>query len=543
VLHALIVVALFHLVRRLGGGIAAAAIGAAIFAVHPVHVEAVANIVGRSELIAALFALLACHAHITCTLRPALRIGVTALCYAIALGGKEIAITLPLLLALIDHVRGERFDRHAFGALAVVLIVYVGARAAVLGGVLGSQPASYLFGVPIGERIAMAVATWPRIALLLLWPATLSSEWGPGLLGNPVGWTDPAVLGGLLLLAAVIAGVVLSWRRERLVALALLWFVIAYAPVSNVLWAGGTILAERALYLPTVGLAFLAVPFAHRIHAMATTRRQLATRATAFACIAIVLLATARTWTRTPVWQSTDTLAAALVADHPDSFRTIWRHADQRVLSNDLAGALPLYRQAADLTRGYEYGLDLNFASVLIASGRPGEAEGVLVKAVERTPYRAQGRFLLAGARIAQSRFHDAIVAVDDALAQPRVTSADSMRLAHAAALAYDGLGDTATALDRRLASLGGEADLVLEVPGASDRPTKNDALAGFEPWAHLARLEYVAGHPREAKRALERARALAPIAVRDSLTLAALLDPRSRFVYGPWLPLAEVLE
>jgi predicted Zn-dependent protease len=276
---------------------------------------------------------------------------------------------------------------------------------------------------------------------------------------------------------------------------------------------------------------------------MATTRRQLATRATAFACIAIVLLATARTWTRTPVWQSTDTLAAALVADHPDSFRTIWRHADQRVLSNDLAGALPLYRQAADLTCGYEYGLDLNFASVLIASGRPGEAEGVLVKAVERTPYRTQGRFLLAGARIAQSRFHDAIVAVDDALAQPRVSPADSMRLAHAAALAYDGLGDTAAALDRRLASLGDEADLVLEVPGASDRLTKNEALAGFEPWAHLARLEYVAGHPREAKRALERARALAPIAVRDSLTLAALLDPRSRFVFGPWLPLAEVLE
>lgn len=543
VLHATVVVALFHLVRRLAGGIAGAAAGAAHFAVHPVHVEAVSGIVGRSDLIAALFVLLACHAHITRTLRPAVRIGATALCYAIALGGKEIAVTLPLLLALIDRVRGARFDRRAIGVLAAVLVLYLGARAAVLGSVIGTLPASYLFGVPVVDRIAMAVATWPRIALLVLWPATLSSEWGPGLLGTPVAWSDPAVLGGLLLLVAVAACTAMSWRRQPLVALALLWFVIAYAPVSSLLFAGGTLLAERELYLPTAGLAFLGVPAVRWLQAMAPARRPLLTRAAAIACVLLLMLAAARTRTRTPVWRSTETLAAALIADHPQSFRSIWRAADQRVVSGDAASAIALYRQAADLTRGFEYGLDLNFASVLIAAGRPAEAEALLVKAIQRTPRGTQGRFLLAGARIAQSRFSDAIAAVDAALAQPHVSPSDSMRLAHAGALAYDGLGNIDAALARRLASLGDEGDRVLAGPVVAGAPAVSQGAAEFEPWAHLARLEYMAGHPREAKRALERARALAPVALRDSLTFAALLDARSRLVYGPWKPSSEVLE
>ena len=100
-LHAAVTALVFALLLELGTGLFAAAAAGAIFAVHPVHVEAVANVVGRAEILAALFFLLACIAFLR--LRPGWRTAAVAgLLYLGALLSKEIGVTLPAALLLLQ---------------------------------------------------------------------------------------------------------------------------------------------------------------------------------------------------------------------------------------------------------------------------------------------------------------------------------------------------------------------------------------------------------------------------------------------------------
>ncbi|HVG43266.1 MAG TPA: hypothetical protein VM890_01010, partial [Longimicrobium sp.] len=191
-LHAAVAVLVAALVRRLGGGTGPAAAAGAVFAVHPVHVEAVANLVGRSELLAALFVMAACHAYLRGPPRSAGRIAALSALYLLGLGAKEIAVTLPVLLLVLDALRGrgERVGPRALlarnapllAALAGTLLVYLALRVNASGGVLGVGAAPYLAGISTADRLATGVGLFPEYARLLLWPRSLSADWGPGLL-------------------------------------------------------------------------------------------------------------------------------------------------------------------------------------------------------------------------------------------------------------------------------------------------------------------------------------------------------------------------
>src|SRR5690606_30262741 len=114
-LHSGVVLLLFLLLRRWTSTWLACA-GAAVFAVHPVHVEAVANVVGQAELLAACFTLAGCLLYRrwldteTVPARVALLLG-TGVAYALAFGSKEIAVTLPALLVLITLLERRPLTR------------------------------------------------------------------------------------------------------------------------------------------------------------------------------------------------------------------------------------------------------------------------------------------------------------------------------------------------------------------------------------------------------------------------------------------------
>jgi hypothetical protein len=242
----------------------AAFIAAALFAVHPVHVEAVGNVVGQSEIIVGIVIPLAVGWYIRA--RRAGPLGfrdgaLLAALYAVGLAAKEHAVVLPGLLLFAELLLVEdsapprtRLER-VFPtqlALIAVLVTFWTIRTMVTGGVVGRDihPAFRYGG--IGTRLLTALGVIPEWFRLLLVPLHLSADYNPQEI--PVLSTlGVRPLFGLGLILGLLAALGWAWRRRPVVAFGILWMGLTLLPVSNFLIPTGILLAERTLFLPSVG--------------------------------------------------------------------------------------------------------------------------------------------------------------------------------------------------------------------------------------------------------------------------------------------------
>lgn len=505
VLHAAASALVAWLVLRLGGGRAAALGAGLVFACHPVHVEAVANLVGRAEVLATLGVLGACHVYLGAGRMGAGRMAALAALYLLALWAKETAVTLPALLLVLDALRpregqapaGGLLRRNAsiLGVLAGVLVGYVALRLAVLGWV-ETDPAPYLRGLSTADRLATAVRLWPEYLRLMFWPVDLSAEWGPDAL-RPATWGEPLVWIGLLLGAALGAVAWMSWKSDRWIGAGVLWFVIAVLPVSQAVVPVGFLLAERTLYLPSVALAFLIPP------AVAALRKYPAQLSQSLATAgAIVLLLGLRTWTRTPTWESTNTVFEQMVRDHPNLWIVHWQAGELLVRGGRAEEAVAWYERAGQKVNFYHPGINVAYASILLDLGHLDPAEALLRRTLSIKPRLPAVRMHLGSVLVQRGRFREALAV----LSPDSVEGADAgmrARLAHRRALAYDGLGQADSALAVRQASL-------REAGSAASGPA----------WFHYARLLALRGRGDEAQAAVDSARARFAPEIRDRVTV-----------------------
>ena len=292
---------------------AAAFCGAALFAVHPVHVESVAWICGRTDVIATLLVLAAFLVHRRAEESEVPRWLAAGLLFLPALFAKEVAATLPAIVALDRWLRTEgepkRIGRALRAALpfALALAVYVGVRSIVLRG-----GAELLHLGPL-EWASTAAFVLARYLTLLVLPVSLDAHYPYAALD---GLHDPLAIVGLLMVAIVAVAAVVLFRRSRADAFWLLWIPITLAPVMLFGRFGDVLMADRFLYLPSVGLAILF----GRGCALTTSFESRARRAVPlFACsLAIGALA----WTsadRTHVWNDDVTLFSDMARTSPRS--------------------------------------------------------------------------------------------------------------------------------------------------------------------------------------------------------------------------------
>lgn len=335
-LHALVSILVFLLIEKLFTRTAAFA-GALVFAVHPLHTEAVANVVGQNELWAALGVLGACLIYVS---RPQ---GVPAslkrkaailVLYAIALLAKESAVVLPGLLVLLDFVQ-QRVTltragllQYARGmllfitAFCAVLAAYLLLRHSVLGNLAGTDAAPGLPYLREDGRVLNAFRAWPEFVRLLFFPLDLTVDYAPGVILPVISITPMVVLG--MLLVAVVVLLALSTPQAPRAGIAAGWFLITILPVSNFFFPIGVLIAERTLYMPSLAAAFLA-GFAWEGMSKAAERE---TRRLSLA-LAVVILAffSIRTVVRNPDWDSLQTVWHSLGRDHPESYRAQWLNA------------------------------------------------------------------------------------------------------------------------------------------------------------------------------------------------------------------------
>lgn len=333
-LHVMTCVAVFWLACGLLP-LAAAWVAAALYAVHPVHVEAVANVVGQSELWVALLVTLAMglfvHGRLAGPITLNRWLGIGGL-YVAACFFKEHAIVLPVLLLLAEATviadrasLVERLTRMRLPLLVLLALAlaYLGVRGrVVVGGGSGFVPYLPFQVVQFSstDRVLTAIGVAPEWLRLLLWPARLTTEYSPQYVEIAQG-PSIAQLPGLLLLLGVLGLAVACWRRSPVTAFGIGWLVATLLPASNFIVPAGFIVAERTLLLPSIGALIAlssAIPWLYE-----RLERKPALRYAAGAAVALLVgLGITRSVTRNRVWRDDDTLFRQGVLDSPDSYRS-----------------------------------------------------------------------------------------------------------------------------------------------------------------------------------------------------------------------------
>lgn len=381
--HAGVSVGVAALARRWTRSSGAALLAGTLFAVHPVHVEAVANVIGRTELMAALFVILSVlialeHDHLWWSL----------VAWTLGLLSKETAIVAPVLVVAgwIAGVGGAgRPPRRrvlAYGAGWLALgTAYLVLRWSVLHSFTHQLWVAPVFvgASPAAVRLT-AVSAFTDFARLLVFPWKLRADYSPGertLMTTPL---DPHVLLGLACLVVWATLVILAWRRGRRVeAFGLCWIAIALLPVANLLFPAGVLVAERTLYLPSAGLAL----------AVGAWLKDAPPRRLGIVTGLAILAGGVRTALRVPVWRDTESLSRSVLRDSPRSYISPLLMAGAYLAQHDSERALESIRTSAAITdhapKALVWGADVAFQL-----GRPRLADSLLTRldlACQRCPF------------------------------------------------------------------------------------------------------------------------------------------------------------
>jgi hypothetical protein len=440
-LHALVSALVLLLGVRAGLERAAALAGALLFAVHPIHSEAVANVSGRAELLSAALFLLALLVFARGR-EPGGRLRLPPLAAAAALSflamlSKEHAVTFvgaaaawealvrrPAGEPLLEFVRRRAGElSRTFALLALPALGFLAARRAVLGSLLLAPGAvtpieNPAVGLPFLARTATAVAALGRYALLFVFPLNLSPDHGVAETGPVRSPLDPWFLAGLACVLALAAVLAAAWRRSRPVALSILAAAVPFSIVSNVPFTIGTILAERLLYLPSAGLCLLAGA------ALPPLARLAGWGPAWLLAAALLCVGSARTVSANAAWKDDFTLYSRAVGAAPRSVRVLGNLAVELAARGRPEEAVPLLERAVLLAPDFAPNR-INLAGALLKRGELAEAEAQIRHVLAREPAHAVALLQLGAIRARRGEVAGAREAFERALsADPKLSAA-----------------------------------------------------------------------------------------------------------------------
>ncbi len=444
-LHAGVCFLLFALLRRLAPARPGFALAAALlFAVHPVHTEAVTSIVGRAELLAALFGLagylLWLEAAAASRRRAIGLAGASGLCFFLAAASKESAAVWPALLVLhrLFRLPGLAEDRSsrtkaptrasalggfltrdlwAWGGVALYLLL----RRIALGSFLGLGEVSFvdnpLFHASLSTRLLTAAkALWIGIARTLA-PFTLQPDYSFDSIPLASSWFSPAALGLLAWIALLLLA--LRARRTRpLLAWSAFFYAATILPVSNLVIPIGTIFAERLLYLPSLGLLALVALLPSLLAREFPTGRGVTTaRRLAPALLALLLLlGAARTWARNRDWADDAALFEKAARTQPKSAKVQNNLGSVRGKAGRWKEAEAAYRAALAIHEDYPASWN-GLGNALLMQQRYAEAEAAFRRLLERHPDNREAHVRLGNLQLEVGRAADALASFDRAIA------------------------------------------------------------------------------------------------------------------------------
>ncbi len=494
----------------------AALAGGLVFAVHPVHTEAVANIVGRAEMLTAFFVITAIIVYIRAGRQgriSAAAVLVIAACYALACFSKETGVVLPGLLLATDltlpsHEPAQTFKGYVrtrlplFSVLTGVLLLVFAARWAVLGAAVESLPhLTFALDNSFTTRLFTMARVWPRYFELFAFPLDMSADYSPAIVLPVEGMTVLGALGFLLLFGSL-AVAIAAYRRAPEFSMAFAWIVLAILPVSNLIITAEIVLAERTLYLPSVAVSIIV---ALAVAKAAPTRRRwlLAGLAVWLAAFSVV------TVKRNPVWYNTHTMFEDLRQKHPESVRLLYTLALDYHKRGEWEEAREYFNMWIEIWPYHAPWLG-QYAAALADSGDFERADSMIAMAIRMKPKVVTFHHLRVIMLIDGGNLERALQAIDEAVA---IVGADP-DFQGLRAEAYERLGQLPAAVEAQEAAIEGWEE-----------------EATWHGWFRLARLRAAAGDTAAALEALAVARGRRGALIygpRDRVRLPSLRDAKT---------------
>jgi Flp pilus assembly protein TadD len=418
-LHALATVLVLRLGRLWGLSPVAAGLGALIFAVHPVHVEVVAAVFGRKDLLAAVCVLWMLLSHRTALARGGWRLLLPVFAYAGAMLSKEVGVIALVLVAAQDWFlepagqRGALLQSRRLGLLylsyLLTLSAYLIVRATVVGG-LGIPETFFvdnpLVTAPWSTRVLTALAVVGRGVAVLIAPVTLSPDYSYNVIPLAESLLDGRVLATIALLLASVGAAFRARARHIVVPLSITWYIVTLLPGSNLTVLIGTIFAERLLYLPSVAFSLLV-----GLALVAAARRFSQTMT--FAAAALCLAFAAQTIRYSSAWTAELSLFQWAVASVPESSKAHHKLGEELLRDARLGDAIRELRRAIEIAPANEYAATtLGIAEQHVITRYAG-AESVAPPADADVLYVLGKRNREAGSLEAARRYWDSAIDAD----------------------------------------------------------------------------------------------------------------------------------
>jgi tetratricopeptide (TPR) repeat protein len=260
--HAAVVILLYAVTRRLFNSKPVAFVAAVLFALHPVHTEAVAWVAAVPDLQLAAFLLITFWFYLDLgepgRNRWWTRVAMIA-AFLLALFSKEPAVAFPVIALFYEYAL--RADRHEtnwkqklgrYGPLFLATGIYLCARIALIGGLIPKLQRPRLSWP---SALLSAVSLFGQYMNKLVWPVALKMFYSFSATSSP---RDPAFLIGVAWILGLGFLCWFLWKRNRILVLPILWTVATLAPALNARWMPGNVFAERYLYVPSIGFCLLA---------------------------------------------------------------------------------------------------------------------------------------------------------------------------------------------------------------------------------------------------------------------------------------------
>jgi protein O-mannosyl-transferase len=431
ILHTIAVLLLFQVLRQMTGAVWKSTIVAALFAVHPLHVESVAWISERKDVLSAVFFLLMLGAYGRYARAPSMtRYLAVVVLFAAGLMSKPMLVSAPIVLLLLDYWPLRRFEKPSLTTgkrkiaqgnnqrqiisrllLEKIPLLILSVAACIITFILQKRAAGAIPPLPLLWRVQNAFASYAIYAWKTLWPTHLAVFY-PHPNDTLAIWE---VIFAIALLLAITASAIVFRNQRPYLFTGWFWYLIMLVPVIGLVQVGEQGHADRYTYLPHIGLFLLAVWLAADVIGVRRSRSQFAVAAAV--AIAIIAALAWRAFIQTSYWRNSETLWTHALAVTPDNDVA---HNNLGYLCagrGELDKAISHFESAARIRSGkrdahYDLGsafVQMNLADDLARKGRSDEAMVHYEEAIRLQPDYADAYYNRGSVLFAKGRTDEAI--------------------------------------------------------------------------------------------------------------------------------------
>jgi tetratricopeptide (TPR) repeat protein len=415
-LHAASTVLLFLLLNQMTGAYWRSALVAALFALHPLHVESVAWVSERKDVLSGLFFMLTLRAYARYTQKKSRAdYWLALLFFALGLMSKSMLVTLPFVILLLDWWPLRRFSAAppdgqpaTPGRLVLeklpFLVLSMAFSAATI--VVQKRAISSLVQIPMGIRTVNAIVSYVRYLLKMFWPVNLAIPYP-----HPGYWPFVHLcLSAALIVWASLAAIRAS-RRFPFFITGWFWYLGMLIPVIGLVQVGMQSMADRYTYLPLVGMFILLVWGAGE----ASQRWRVPVAVIWGLAIMVLTACAARTMDQMKYWRNSETLFRHAIAVTKYNDIAYSNLAAALVAKGEFDEAVVWMRESLSVTSDKPVA-HYNLGNIFVSQNRPAEAVKEYNEALRLKPDFPEAHNNLAGALLIQGHRDAAVQHYEEAL-------------------------------------------------------------------------------------------------------------------------------